>query len=193
MVEDQLEVSPEYFEDAYRCIYEIGFKLAHVIWRRLSSEHLEDSDTNINMITYGLVEKGEYDLAIRLLDFFTHEHIKHSSDSNKRTMTINLAQAHKWANNDEACKKIINQTDWTACGDNYKLAVLVLEEKYNAAYTLMRKLKNDESFLKTYYKDWPLFNELRKQEAFASVYEECYGEPFEVQQKTEEEKKDIVE
>lgn len=54
----------------------------------------------------------------------------------------------------------------------------------------MRRLKNDESFHKNYYKDWPLFKDLRKQEDFASVYEECYGEPFKVQQKTEEEKKE---
>ncbi len=30
-----LDVSKEYFENAYRYLYEIGFKLGHVIWRRL--------------------------------------------------------------------------------------------------------------------------------------------------------------
>jgi len=39
----------------------------------------------------------------------------------------------------------------------------------------------------------PPRHRLRKQKDFASVYEECYGEPFKVQQKTEEEKKEIGE
>jgi hypothetical protein len=185
---EQLWVSPQYFEDAYKCIYEIGVKLAHVIWRRLSPDHLKDSDENIIAITYGLIEKGEYDLAKRLLDFFTQDQIKHSNDVNKRMMIINRAQAYKWAKDNETCNKILSKFDWSASGDNFKLAVAVLKEKYDDAYKLMKQLKYDEKFLKTYYKDWPLFKELRKQEAFASVYELCYGEPFTVQQKTEEEK-----
>lgn len=192
VVGDQLEVSSKYFEEAYKCIYEIGIKLAHIIWRRLSPEHLGDSDSNIIDITYSLIEKREFDLAIRILDYFTQNHIKHFSDQKKRTMIINFAQAHKWRGDHEACKRIIKGIDWSACGDDFRLAVLVLEEKYNIAYTLMRRLKNDDSFLKTYYKDWPLFKDFRKQESFSSVYEECYGEPFKVQQKTEEEKKEIV-
>lgn len=185
---DQLWVSPEYFEEAYKCIYEIGVKLALVIWRRLSPDHLKKSDHNIIVITYGLIEKGEFDLAIRLLDFFTQNQMKHASDINKRMMIINRAQAYKWSNDNNTCKTILSSLDWSASGDNFKLAVAVLREKYDEAYTLMKRLRHNESFLKTYYKDWPLFKELRKQEAFASVYEECYGEPFKVQQKTEEDK-----
>lgn len=180
----QLEVTKKYFEEAYKCVYEIGVKLAHVVWRRLSPEHLEESDGNIININYGLIERGEFDLAIRLLDFFTQDHIKHSNDANKRTMIINHAQACKWANNNDTCKKILGKHDWSASGNNFKLAVVVLEEKYNVAYTLMRQLKHDELlFPKTSYKDWPLFKEFRKQPDFASVYEECYGEPFKMQQK----------
>jgi hypothetical protein len=56
----------------------------------------------------------------------------------------------------------------------------------------MRKLKHDESFHKAYYKDWPLFRSLRKNTAFPSVYEECYGEPFKVEQKTEKNEKPFL-
>lgn len=192
-VGNQLEVSPEYFEEAYKCIYEIGVKLAHVIWRRLSKDHLEESDSNIIVITYGLIEKGEFDLAIRILDFFTQDQIKHANDVHKRMMIINLAQAYKWSKDNDTCNKILSSQDWSASGDNFKLAVAVLKEKYDEAYTFMKRLKHDESFQKSYYKNWPLFKELRKQEAFTSIYEECYGEPFKVQQKTEEEKKETVE
>lgn len=189
----QLRISPNYFEEAYKCIYEIGIKLAHVVWRRLCPDQLEGSDRNIVEITYGLIEKNEFELAIRLLDFFTQSQMKHSSDVDKRMMIINRAQAYKWANNNDGCRKILSSMDWSASGDNFKLAVAVLKERYDEAYGLMRRLKHDESFLKTHYRDWPLFKELRKQEAFTTVYEECYGEPFKLQQKTQEDKKETVE
>ena len=192
-VGDQLNVSPIYFEEAYKCVYEIGVKLAHVIWRRLAPDHLSESDISINQITYSLIDKGEFEIAIRLLDFFTQDQIKHSTDVNKRMMIINRAQAYKWAKDDATCKEILSVPDWSASGDNFKLAVEVLNENYDAAYNLMKRLKHDESFHKAYYKDWPLFRELRKQTAFTSVYEDCYGEPFKVQQKTEEGKPSTVE
>lgn len=44
-------------------------------------------------------------------------------------MIINLAQAYKWIKDNETCKKILDRVDWTACADNYQLAVAVLEEK----------------------------------------------------------------
>jgi hypothetical protein len=185
---DQLTVNPKYFEEAYKCIYEIGVKLAHIIWRRLSHDHLDGSDEHINDICFGLIEKGEYDLSIRLLDYFTQDNIKHSNDVNKRMLIINRAQAYKWANDHSSCVRILEDIDWSACGDNFKIAIAVLTENYEEAYSLMRKLKNDERFLKTFYKDWPLFKEFRKQDNFASVYEECYKEQFLVQKSMEDKK-----
>ena len=121
-VGDKLTVNPKYFKNAYECIYEIGVKLAHVIWRKLSSDHLEGSDRNIIEVTYGLIEKGEYKLAIKLLDFFTDTKIiKHSSEIDKRIMIINRAQAYKWSNDNDTCYKILSKFDWSASDDKFKL------------------------------------------------------------------------
>lgn len=190
----QLKVSPIYFEEAYKCIYEIGVKLAHVILRKLKPDYFDESDTKINDISYGLIDKDEFDLAIRLLNFFTEtQYTNKSKDANKRYLIINLAQAHKWAGNDSACKETLKRIDWSACDKKFQIAIEVLEEKYGVVYTLMRALQHDKNFLKTYYHDWPLFKELRKQKDFARVYEECYGEPFKIEQKTEKERRSTTE
>jgi predicted 3-demethylubiquinone-9 3-methyltransferase (glyoxalase superfamily) len=184
---DQLAVNLAYFQNAYKCVYEIGVKLAHVIWRKLCPEHLDGADSNLIEITYGLISKGDFDIAIRLLDFFTQDQMKHGSDVNKRIMIINRAQAYKWAKDNDTCLKLLSYFDCSATGDSFKLAVAVLKEEYVEAFILMKRLMHDESFHKTAYKDWPLFKELRKEEEFALIYEQCYGEPFILQQKTEDE------
>ncbi|MBI5374039.1 MAG: hypothetical protein HZA77_01280 [Candidatus Schekmanbacteria bacterium] len=184
---DQLEAPISYFAEAYNCIYEIGVKLAHVIWRRLCPDRLEDSDTNIVDITYELIRKGEYSLAIRILDLFTQDQMKHSDETSKRMMILNRAQAYKWLGDNKQCEQIISLEDWSACEDKFKLAVAVLKGDYLKAYKLMGKLKHDAEFHQAYYKQWPIFKELRQQKEFPEVYQQCYGEPFVLEQTTSKE------
>jgi hypothetical protein len=183
---DQLGVNPEYFEQAYKCVFEIGVKMAHVVWRKLCPTDLVASDENINSLTYDLIQNKQYDLAISLLDFFTEPVFKHSNETNKRTMIVNRAQAYKWAGDAAGCAKVLDVLDWGATEDQFKLAVSVLRDDFDGAYKIMRRLRHDEYFPKAYYRDWPIFKELRKQETFLTVFEECYGKPFNVQKRTEE-------
>jgi hypothetical protein len=182
---NQLVVDPDYFFEACECVYEIGVKMAHVIWRKLCSNDADGSDDNIIDLTYDLIVNKRYDLAISLLEFFTEPVFKHSKDSNKRIMIINLAQAHKWTGNEEMCTKTLNREDWSAAEDRFKLAVAVLRNDFDQVYNLVQKLSHDSSFLKAYYRDWPLFKQLRKQDEFLQVFQKCYGEPFKVQKMTE--------
>jgi len=183
---DQLGVDPDYFREAYKCVYEIGVKAAHVVWRKLCSTYIEDSDDNIINLTFDLIQNKQYDLAIRLLDFFTGPTFKHSSETNKLIMIVNLAQAYKWDGDGKSCKKVIDQIDWSASEDRFKLAVAVLRDDYDQTYDLMKRLRHDEYFHKSYYRNWPLFKQLRKEEKFPDVFEECYGEPFNIQKETQE-------
>ena len=45
----------------------------------------------------------------------------------------------------------------------------------------MRRLKHDNNFSKSYYKEWPLFKKLREEPDFLEVYKECYGEIFRIE------------
>ena len=160
-VGDELGVSKEYFDNSYQCVLEIGVKLAHVIWRRLCPNELEKSDENITDITFELIEDNQFNLAIRILDFFTQKSINHSNDINRRVMIINLAQAHKWNNDMDKCERILSNEDWTACDDRFKIAVAALNDDFEECYRYMRRLQNDEEFSPSHYKDWPLFRLLR--------------------------------
>jgi len=180
-------LSRKYFEGAYQCIYEIGFKLAHVIWRRLCPDYLEQSSNNIIDVTFTLIQKKEYDIAIRILDFFTGKQIKHANDSNRRIMLINRAQAYRWNGEADQCKSILDTEDWSLCDNKFKLAVATLQDDFERCYQLIRHLQHDKDFHKPFYKDWPIFRELRKQDDFRKLYQECYGEPLAVEQTTGEE------
>jgi len=177
-VGDQLDVSKDYFEKSFRCICEIGFKLAHVIWRRLCSDQLAKADTHIMVFTVDIINKEMYELAIAILEFFTRKEIKFHNEAARRTMIINKAQAYKWKEDELKCIEILEEEDWTLVDDKFKLAIAALREEYNTCYSIMRRVKNDTEFHKSYFKDWPIFKTLRLKPEFNSEYLECYGEEF---------------
>ncbi len=179
-----LDVPNEYFQEAYKCVFEIGVKMAHVIWRRLCPDRINESDNNINDITFYLIQNDEYELAIRILSHFTSKQIKHANDSNRRTMLINIAQAYKWSGRDEECMNCLASVDWSACEDKFRLAVATLKGDYDKAYDVMSRLRHDGSFHQSFFRDWPVFRELRKEKRFLRTFEECYGLPFAMVQTT---------
>jgi hypothetical protein len=77
-------------------------------------------------------------------------------------------------------KSIINQKDWSASSDDFKLAHLVLNENYDECYTLMKKIGKDGEVDKENYRTWPLFLKLRKEEKFKETYQEIFGEEYKV-------------
>ena len=48
---NELGVSKEYFTVAHEAIFEVGVKLAHVLWRKLKPEDREEADDNLSDLT----------------------------------------------------------------------------------------------------------------------------------------------
>ena len=105
----------------------------------------------------------------------------HENDSNFRILMINLAQSYKWQKNESNAKEVLNRCDWSASEDRFKLGVSVLQDKWDEVYRIMRRLKHDNNFSKSYYKEWPLFEKLREEPDFLEIYKECYRETFRIE------------
>jgi len=176
-VGDTLSVSPDYFDSAYVCIFEIGVKLAHRIWRKFKPEELEKADNNLNSITHNLIAIGRYDLAIALLDFATLTLDKYYSDETRRTFVLNRALAYKMNKQENICSLILAKDDWTGSSEKFQLAVAVLSDNFNLAIKLMEKIGPIEA-QDISYREWPLFKEIRKTFEFHRTYEKIYNKDF---------------
>jgi hypothetical protein len=176
-VGDALPVSHDYFDAAYACIYEIGVKLAHRIWRKLKPEELEKADNSLIATTRNLIVMNRYDLAIALLDFATLTLDKHFSDETRRTLVLSRALAYKTNKQENICSLILAKDDWTASRDEFQLAVAVLSDNFNLAIKLMEKIGPSE-LQDLSYREWPLFKELRKTFEFHRTYEKIFNKPF---------------
>jgi hypothetical protein len=177
-----LDVDPDYFIDAYRCILEIGVKLAHVLWRKLAPEEREAADQNLNEISFELINNENFEMARRLLDFATCVLKQYSSEQYRRIYLINRAQTYKWLGRDDEALAVLEAEDWSASSDKFGLTVAVLRDEFAAAAALMRKVGRDGEMKREYYEEWPVFREFRKSEPFAQAYEAVFGVKFSVQE-----------
>ena len=177
----ELDTNSQYVTKAYECLFEIGVKLAHVLWRKLDAKSREKADANLNHIAYELIVEGKYGLAASILELATSEMFKKGcSDLHMRTFLINKAQAYKWMGNDDKMNQILQSEDWSASRNDFQLANTVLKGDYVRAAHIMKKISNrqDAEIKRHDYSDWPLFQEFIKSNEFLDAHLEVYGQPF---------------
>ena len=178
-INDQLNVGHEYFIQAYECLYELATKLTHTLWRKLLKNDTEDADRKLNDTCYDLMSSKQFNIADILLEFACSQK-KHHNDALKNVFVINKALSQYLQDKKKNAKEIINAKDWSASSDDFKLAHLVLTEKYEECYELMRKIGNNGEVDKENYMTWPLFSSLRKEDKFKQVYKEIFKEDYNV-------------
>lgn len=191
-VGDDLNVSGKYFKTALNCMYEIGIKLGQVIWRKLKPDEIEAADKNINEIVYDIIVNESYDIAINILEFAVEVLKKNVNDEYKYFFVVNLAQSYKWKGDSKKCIEILGNVNWAPLSDSFRLANAVLSDNFTEAIFFMRRIGTRGVVSKFNYCEWPLFNEFRKSQEFAAVYNEIFGEVFEITEVASEPENEIT-
>lgn len=178
-INDILEVSPAYFQNAVNIIFEVGVKLAHVLWRKFKPTDLENADKNLIDIAYEPLHDGNYELSKTLFNFATITLKKYSSESRRKIFVVNRALSYKWSGDEKKAREIIEAEDWSDTRDKFRLAEAVIKENYAEAIEIMHEIgTNQNEVSKHGYRSWSLFKEFRKEPAFLKAYEDIFGEPL---------------
>ncbi len=179
----ELEVPPQYLDSAYKCLYELGVKLTHVIWRKLKLDDLDTADESLNNICYNLINRKSYSLADILLEFATNTLKKHTNKSILNCLIINKALSKKLNGNKKEAHKIINNEDWSASSNDFKLGKEVILDNNEKVFLLMKKIGKTSKFVdKASYRNWPLFREMKKNKKFQKTFKGIYKEEYELKE-----------
>lgn len=174
---EQLTVDNAYLKRAYKVIYEISVKLAHVLWRKIFPDERKYADNNLNKVCFNLLAKKNNTLASVLLEFAISLP-KHHSDTIRRMMVINLAQAFKRSEQREKCMEVLKRYDWSATGYEFKLAVAVLNEEFENAAKLLKTVVNAGDISEQEIVEWPLFIEFRETEEFLGIFKDLFDKDY---------------
>ena len=172
-----LKVSQGYFRKAHRVLFEIGVKLAQVLWRKVAPKESEDADHQLLFLADDLLVDSKYDLAKILLDFADTTLAKrHATEWYRLMFLVNRALAYRLSGNKDKCAEILASQDWTAAGDAFKLAEHVLSGRFESAAKWMKKIGATNEPHKGDYLHSPLYSEFRKSPLFALTFAEIFGE-----------------
>jgi len=174
----ELGVTKKYFIEAYNCMFELGFKLGQVLWRKTftTNTDLKNADRNLQHTIYNLLLSEDYGLAIKLSDFACSKPMKYPDDVCKRIHIINKAIAYKWSGKDEICNRILNSEDWSSAKIEFQLAIQVLREEFSKAKATMLEIgKGNKWVTKENYQGWPVFKKFRQSKEFKQAFKKIFG------------------
>lgn len=185
-----LAADHDYVQRCYNILFEIGFKLSQVIWRKINIG-LKSCDKVLCDVTYDLIKNKQYELASDLLEFSTSKPIKHVDKETELVLCVNKALSYYLQGNKTKSDNIIKECDWSAYEYRYKLAEAVLLEDNEKASIVMKTIGKNEDFIEN-YREWPLFNKFRDTDKFKNTFKEIYGIEFQYEELENIKWKDII-
>lgn len=177
-VGDRLRITGKYLADAELVIFEMGVRLVHKVWRKVSPKELDKADEVLGNIGYQMIKSGRPKLAIQILRFGLTDFRKHSSEAVRRRMVINYACAQKLAGLKREAEKTLSDEDWSASSDNFKICVHALRDEVDDVCKMMKNVVQANLMNINDLREWPAFKEMAKNTVFISKFEETFEENY---------------
>jgi len=92
-------------------------------------------------------------------------------------MIVNRANAYKLGGNAEVARDILEKEDWSATSLAFKISVAAVLGDEARALQLMSVIGSSGAVDVVDYREWPVFEELRKSRAFKDKFAEIFGVP----------------
>jgi hypothetical protein len=178
-VGDELLVGRGYYKDAWQTLLVVGLETGVSLWRHLLPVEIEEASAIANgeMLLEPII-KEQYALAQRLGEFLIRTERSGLSPKVRDTIRINTAQAYKWAGNGTDCARVLGNIDQASASPVAKLGLCVLNDRFPEATALVEEIGDCEDMKPEYYRDWPLFKELRKRPQFRTSFARVFGKPW---------------
>ena len=175
----RLSVSSAYYNKAVDTVYEIGVKLIYVLWRKFNKSETALADGCFNELCFELIFKGRYKIAETLLSFASSTITKFGGGEGTRCMVvINHANALRLQGQKEQAIKLVENEDWSAAGDEYRLCVAAVREDLNEVSRLMKLVGANGKINIENYRTWPVFRGLRTEKVIAETFFQIFNKPL---------------
>ena len=176
----------DYIIHAYSTIWTYGVKLALSIWGKTEPHRADKAHSLINHLSYNLIRKGNYKMAIDLLSYTRDTFSKHNAPNATDSLMhkVNLAQAYKWNGDDQECHDILKAENWEVLDSKFRISYLAFNGQFKKLTTLMEQIGKDDEF-EINYQEWPIFREASLRQDFLDAYEKIFGKKYSSRHKEE--------
>ena len=172
-----LQVDRAYISEAFLCIKAILYTL-YIESAKFCKENQDQYLYKIFELAYEELQREDYQLCSII--FTEINKCKYSNEQTRIMAKINYWIAQKSLKKFSAIKKEIEKFDTSAMSEEYKVAKLILLEKYDEAEELIEQVYNDKIHPQELMQ-WPLFKEFRNTKQYNKI-RDAHLADFEVEQ-----------
>lgn len=177
---DPLSADTRYIARAIQIMSKVGYMLCHTLWSKVLPRENVELHRSLNENLYNCLEGKRWKTAAELGRFALSEPMRKSvSEIDYRIRVINVAIALKFSEREEEARTLLSSLDWSASYRDFKLALCVLDDRFDEAIAIMESIGKSGEILRQHsYHTWPLFHRFRERPDFYKTYEKIYGEPY---------------
>lgn len=175
---EELEVTEDYFENAFSIFFEIGLRIGQAAFRRLFPDEVSTADTALNKLAIKFLNYGDNELAEVITNYDLNIPAKLRSDDseNEYYARINRAIAQKRQGKDYEMG--LDGVPWKAFHTKYKLCLHVLRDEFEEAALLMASDDVITSIKIDGFRTWPIFKEFRTTQIFRDTYKNIFEQEY---------------
>ena len=173
----KLGVTKVYYRNSVHCIFEFGIMLSHILRKKLCGKVNSAADQYLNELGFKLLQRGEYQLALKVLEFASSLRDV-ADDLVKKMYAVNYANALKLCKKDKDSEKVLNEQDWSASKVEFEACVAAVRGDVDAVVGFMKKIGPNGPLSEASYREWPVFFHVRDDKKFIETYVKVFGIPY---------------
>lgn len=162
-----IPLKDSYLRDAIDLIEQQIILFAAETWKR-EKPNDEERGNAMLLLTYSKIVSGEYECAAQFANFVVHD--KKQSEHFRLSSLLNYWQAKKWSEKFAEVQDDVSSADFSAKGDLFQFARLVLMDDFQQATSRMEHLLDSGALAYEALATWPIFKELRNTDEYAKLF-----------------------
>lgn len=142
------------------------------------SSNVDEHVIDVNNMCVEFIKDGRVELAEWILTFLQTFEKPGIKDYTRKMLRINLALVAKKRERHSDIKIILDEVDWSAAAEEFRMCVASLNDDLEGVIKLMRHFKDEGKISREAFREWPVFEHLRDKEPFQRTFREVFEEPL---------------
>ncbi len=175
----KIELTQNYLAQAQSILIEFCILLLFSVWRKQFPGEEQQAFDSVGDVGYRLIMEKRYKTALRVLEYVLSLQGTTVTAATRLRLTVNLASAYRHAGEESKAKAILNEVDWSATSDNYRICVAALRSDVDTVIELLDMVSGSkEPITADDIREWPVFDYVRDDERFRDAFQRVYKQPL---------------
>jgi hypothetical protein len=169
---EDVKLTQSYFKQSLNILIEFAALLSFSLFRKFVKDAEEQAFTNLNEAVYELIRRGHHTVAERLAVYALGLKNVKLTEQTRLMLIVNRASAVRHDGRTEEAKKILDDQDWSAVSDIFKICACSVRGDAEGFVRLLPSLKAAGTLSAHSLLNWPCFSFMLSDESAQPVIQQ---------------------